>query len=200
MPARLPKRSSKKTKGNGKGNGKGKTTNTILQPGGVPIDYSNPPEEHKRSRLEREEEAFKILNTMIETGFTVTKYPCLQVLINHIYNYIHNSVRIELNIPLPDIDRTVTGVLATDRRERVVVCLKAGVISSETHVAVATSAATVTEDYTAVAAASATSSVSAPTSAPTPAPMSSEFPVIIDDTSNTSGTEDDAVSPLESTM
>lgn len=112
--------------------GKGKATNSVIRSSGVPIDYSNPPAEHKRSRLEREEEAFKILNTMIETGFTVTKYPCLQVLINHVYNYIHNSVRIELNIPLPEIDRTVTGVLATDRRERVVVCLKAGVISPET--------------------------------------------------------------------
>lgn len=126
MPARLPKRSSKKMKG------KGKAANLVIRPNETPIDYSNPPAEHKRSRLEREEEAFKILNTMIETGFTVTKYPCLQVLINHVYNYIHNSVRIELNIPLPEIDRTITGVLATDRREQVVVCLKAGVITPET--------------------------------------------------------------------
>ena len=111
--------------------GKGKAVNNVIRPNETPIDYSNPPAEHKRSRLEREEEAFKILNTLIETGFTVTKYPCLQVLINHVYNYIHNSVRIELNIPLPEIDRTVTGVLATDRREQVVVCLKAGVVAPE---------------------------------------------------------------------
>jgi hypothetical protein len=115
MPARLPKYKNKQKKPVTRQN------NSIVAP-----DFSNPPTEYRRTRMEREEEGFKIMNTMIETGFTVSKYPCLQVLIDSVFRYIHEGVRIPLEIPLPEIDRTITGTLAIDRREQVVVCLKVG--------------------------------------------------------------------------
>lgn len=126
MPARQPKYKSKQIRQNKQR----RATSAVIVP--EEVDYSNPPPQFRRSRPEREEEAFKIMNTMLETGFTVSKNPCLQGLIDEVYRYIRDGVRIPLNIPMPEIDRTATGVLAIDRREQVVVCLKVGCEMLET--------------------------------------------------------------------
>lgn len=147
MPSRLPKYNGNKKR---------------RQPKKVPDFSIPPPPEYKRSKKEREEEAFKIMNTMLETGFTVEKYPCLSVLLDLVKQYVSNGERIVLDIPLEEINRRITGVLAIDRREQVIVCLKAETphtsISSSTSTPTSTPSIKAVESEEEVAAAAAASS------------------------------------------
>jgi len=71
-----------------------------------------------RTREERQEEARKILAKLTELQLNVTYEP-IQMLYKRLNEYIEKGERITVNIPFPEINRRIRGILAISVREMV---------------------------------------------------------------------------------
>jgi hypothetical protein len=71
-----------------------------------------------RTREERQEEARKILAKLTELQLNVTYEP-IQMLYKRLNEYIEKGERIIVNIPFPEINRRIRGILAISVREMV---------------------------------------------------------------------------------
>ena len=74
----------------------------------------------KQERLGEVREIIKQLNT-----FDLNmKYEPIQKLMKVFNNYIKNGERIKVSIPFPEINRTIRGLLATSKKEKVYIKLE----------------------------------------------------------------------------
>ena len=71
-----------------------------------------------RTREERQEEARKILAKLTELQLNVTYEP-IQMLYKRLNEYIEKGERIIVNIPFPESNRRIRGILAISVREMV---------------------------------------------------------------------------------
>tara|TARA_B100002051_G_scaffold175509_1_gene165992 strand:- start:368 stop:661 length:294 start_codon:yes stop_codon:yes gene_type:complete len=72
----------------------------------------------QRTTEERRHEAKKIVTSLTSFGLTTT-YPAVQHLMSILSAYVQQGDRTAVNIPVPEIGRRITGVLATSKREAV---------------------------------------------------------------------------------
>lgn len=75
-----------------------------------------------RSKEERQDESKKILAKLSELKLN-SEYDEVKELISYLQTYIQTGERMEINIPFPAIGRTIKGVLATNKREQVIVMM-----------------------------------------------------------------------------
>jgi len=71
-----------------------------------------------RTREERQEEVRKIITMLTELQLNVTYEP-IQMLYKRLNEYIEKGERITVNIPFPEINRRIRGILAISVREMV---------------------------------------------------------------------------------
>ncbi len=71
-----------------------------------------------RTREERQEEARKIISKLSELQLGLTYEP-IQTLYKRLNEYIEKGERILVNIPFPEVNRRIRGVLAISVRETV---------------------------------------------------------------------------------
>lgn len=76
-----------------------------------------------RTREERKEEVKTILTKLTEFDINI-KYEPIKKLYVKFREYIDKGDRIEINIPFPEIDRRIKGLLAISVREEVWINLK----------------------------------------------------------------------------
>tara|TARA_B100001057_G_C22594543_1_gene850339 strand:- start:453 stop:740 length:288 start_codon:yes stop_codon:yes gene_type:complete len=75
-----------------------------------------------RTKEERMDEVREIINQLNTFELTV-KYEPVQKLMRLLNNYVKNGDRIKVSIPFPEINRTIRGILATNKKERVFIKL-----------------------------------------------------------------------------
>jgi len=75
-------------------------------------------EERQEEARKRQEEARKILAKLTELQLNVTYEP-IQMLYKRLNEYIEKGERIIVNIPFPEINRRIRGILAISVREMV---------------------------------------------------------------------------------
>ena len=80
-------------------------------------------ENEYRTKQQRENEV-KILITKINELNLTTEYKPIQEFYKLMFKYINLGERIIINIPFPEIKKTIQGVLATNIKEPVAVRLK----------------------------------------------------------------------------
>jgi hypothetical protein len=71
-----------------------------------------------RTREERQEEARKIISTLSNLQLNLTYEP-IKTLYKRLNEYIEKGERIIVNIPFPEINRRIRGILAISVRETV---------------------------------------------------------------------------------
>lgn len=71
-----------------------------------------------RTHEERQEEAKKIISKLSELKLNLTYEP-IQMLYKCLNEYIEKGERIKVNIPFPEINRRIRGILAVSIREMV---------------------------------------------------------------------------------
>lgn len=76
------------------------------------------------SKVERQEAVKPVLLKLQELRLNPTTYESIKLLYQQIQVYIQTGERKELNIPFPEYNVTIKGVLATDRVEKVWVKLE----------------------------------------------------------------------------
>lgn len=74
----------------------------------------------QQERLDEVREIIKQLNTF-ELNM---KYEPIQKLMKLLNNYVKSGDRIKVSIPFPEINRTIRGVLATSKKEKVYIKLE----------------------------------------------------------------------------
>ena len=82
-------------------------------------------EKHKpeyRTKEERQDEVKKILNQLTHFDLN-TKYEPVKKLYQKLKEYISEGERLIINIPFPEINRRIKGVLAINKREEVAIGL-----------------------------------------------------------------------------
>ena len=77
-----------------------------------------PEELQYRNKEQRQSEVKTLLGKLSEFQLTSVYEPIKQ-LYKHFQDYIHNNRRIQINIPFPEIDRRITGLLALSIKEKV---------------------------------------------------------------------------------
>ena len=77
-----------------------------------------------RTKQQRQNEV-KILISKINELHLTTEYKAIQEFYNLMFKYINDGERIIINIPFPEIKKTIEGVLAINIKEEVAVRLKA---------------------------------------------------------------------------
>jgi hypothetical protein len=77
-----------------------------------------------RSQAERQNEVKPILLKLKELHLNPTAYASIKTLYQQLQVYIQQGERIELNIPFPEYNVTIKGVLAIENAERVWVKLE----------------------------------------------------------------------------
>jgi hypothetical protein len=77
-----------------------------------------------RTKEERQHEILPIIKKLNELHLTVTKYIELHALFVSMQKYIQEGIRINLNIPVEELNVTIKGVLAINVNERVWVKLE----------------------------------------------------------------------------
>jgi len=76
------------------------------------------------SKMERQEAVKPILLKLQELRLNPVTYESIKLLYQQIQLYIQTGERKELNIPFPEYNVTIKGVLATDKAEKVWVKLE----------------------------------------------------------------------------
>ena len=76
----------------------------------------------QRTKEERQEEAKKIIGSLNDLRLSID-YDEVKELFGILQKYIQTGERIEVNIPFPAIGRRITGVLAINKTEQVVIRL-----------------------------------------------------------------------------
>jgi hypothetical protein len=76
------------------------------------------------SKVERQEAVKPVLLKLQELRLNPTTYESIKLLYQQIQLYIQTGERKELNIPFPEYNVTIKGVLATDKVEKVWVKLE----------------------------------------------------------------------------
>ena len=76
------------------------------------------------SKVERQEAVKPVLLKLQELRLNPTTYESIKLLYQQIQLYIQTGERKELNIPFPEYNVTIKGVLATDKLEKVWVKLE----------------------------------------------------------------------------
>ena len=71
-----------------------------------------------RTRIERGAEVRKIMQTLTDLGLT-TSYSAVQTLLPMLSRYAQEGERTSIDIPVPEADRRMVGVLAASKREEV---------------------------------------------------------------------------------
>ena len=82
-----------------------------------------------RSQIDRQNEVKPILLKLKELRLNPTVYASIKVLYQQLQMYIQKGERIELNIPFPEFNVTIKGLLATSKDEKVWVKLEPNEIS-----------------------------------------------------------------------
>ena len=77
-----------------------------------------------RSQTERQDEVKPILLKLKELHLHPVAYASIKTLYQQLQVYIQQGERIELNIPFPEYNVTIKGVLATSKQEKVWVKLE----------------------------------------------------------------------------
>ena len=75
-----------------------------------------------RSKEERQEEVKLILNQLSEFKLNI-HYEPVKLLYHKFQEYINEDCRTVVNIPFPDINRRIKGVLTVNKREKVKLAL-----------------------------------------------------------------------------
>lgn len=83
----------------------------------------NPTNPTHRTEDERRQESLQILYQLKQHGIT-SKFPAIHTLIQELTRYVKEGVRIRLNIPFPELNKKIKGVLAVDKREECTVVMK----------------------------------------------------------------------------
>ena len=76
------------------------------------------PEGSYRCVVERKGEARLVIEKLSEMRLTA-QYDAVRELMGSLKRYIDDGVRIEVDIPFPEVGRRIVGVLAVDHREEV---------------------------------------------------------------------------------
>jgi len=76
------------------------------------------------SKVERQEAVKPVLLKLQELRLNPTSYESIKLLYQQIQIYIQTGERKELNIPFPEYNVTIKGVLATDKVEKIWVKLE----------------------------------------------------------------------------
>lgn len=76
-----------------------------------------------RTKEERQKEVQTIMDTLTQFELT-TEYTQVRQLIELLQSYVEIGERIVVNIPFPEINRCIQGILATSKREEVWIKLK----------------------------------------------------------------------------
>ena len=76
-----------------------------------------------RNEQERSDEVREIIK-QLNTYDLNMKYEPIQKLMKVFKNYIKNGERIKVSIPFPEINRTIRGLLATSKKEKVYIKLE----------------------------------------------------------------------------
>ena len=71
-----------------------------------------------RTHEERQEESKKIISSLNRLDLTI-HYPAVKKLFENLKDYIENGHRIMVNIPFPEQNRRIKGVLADNKHEEV---------------------------------------------------------------------------------
>ena len=82
-----------------------------------------------RTKAERQQEIATLLSKLSELQLT-TAYEPIQVFYRYCKEYIQQGTRMTINIPFPEIQRTIVGVLATSLDEKVQITLQSTLSSS----------------------------------------------------------------------
>ena len=82
-----------------------------------------------RTKAERQQEIATLLSKLSELQLT-TAYEPIQIFYRHCKEYIQQGTRMTINIPFPEIQRTIVGVLATSLDEKVQITLQSTLSSS----------------------------------------------------------------------
>lgn len=77
-----------------------------------------------RSQTDRQNEVKPILLKLKELRLSPSSYASIKTLYQHLQIYIQQGERIEINIPFPEYNVTIKGLLATSETERVWVKLE----------------------------------------------------------------------------
>ena len=77
-----------------------------------------------RSHLERQDEVKPIIQKLRDLHLNPALYKSIKTLYQKLQIYIHQGERIELNIPFPEYNVTIKGILATSKSEQVWVKLE----------------------------------------------------------------------------
>ena len=75
-----------------------------------------------RTKQERQEEVFNILKQLSNFDLNPTYEPIKKLYV-YFKEYISNGERIKVNIPFPEVNRRIKGILAINKREEVTIAL-----------------------------------------------------------------------------
>jgi hypothetical protein len=75
-----------------------------------------------RTKKERQTEVKNILEQLTEFQLNLTYEPVKKLYL-HFKEYINKGQRISVNIPFPEVDRRIKGILAINKRENVTIAL-----------------------------------------------------------------------------
>lgn len=81
------------------------------------------PNPNHRNEDERRQESLQILYQLKQHGIT-SKFPAIHTLIQELTRYVKEGMRIQLNIPFPEMNKIIKGVLAIHKREECTVVMK----------------------------------------------------------------------------
>jgi|UniRef100_A0A6C0AG71 hypothetical protein len=76
----------------------------------------------KRNKIEKQEEVKKIITKLTELKLTIIYDPIKQ-LFNILKDYVKNDKDIKINIPFPEIHKTIEGYLPINKNREVMVKL-----------------------------------------------------------------------------
>lgn len=77
-----------------------------------------------RTKEQRQTEILPILNKLTEMHLKVVQFDALKALMRELQRYVQDGATIELNIPFPEINVDIVGVLETNLSKRVWVKLQ----------------------------------------------------------------------------
>jgi hypothetical protein len=77
-----------------------------------------------RTKEQRQKEVLPIIAKLTEMHLKVVQFDALKVLMRELQRYVQEGVTIDINIPFPEMNVVILGVLETNVRKRVWVKLQ----------------------------------------------------------------------------